>query len=293
MMGAIIGDILGSPYEFCNTERDFVPFRNSRPESVKDVFGWLYNHTPRCTDDTIMTLAVARSLLKTRDKDEQTMIAELKYQMRRYYKKYPKFGYGKSFRKWVESSQAEAYGSSGNGSAMRVSSVGWLYPTLEETLHIAKLTAEVTHNSQSGIEGAQATSAAIYLSRCIKNKEAIREYLVKTFNLEIPKDFRIFQTKHGHQNEMDCRKTVEFALVAFLRSNSYAEAVHEAILMGGDTDTIACITGGIAEAYYGEVPEEWKEKAWKALKKIKITEEDRKMLLEFQHYVAEQKISLF
>lgn len=292
MMGAIIGDILGSPYEFCNTKNDFVPFKNSRPESVKDIFGWIYNHAPRCTDDTIMTLAVAKALLKTRGKDDQTIVEEVKYQMRRYYKKYPKFGYGKNFRKWAESPQADAYGSIGNGSAMRVSSVGWLYPTLEETLHIARLTAEVTHNSKSGVEGAQATAAAIYLARCIKNKKAIKEYLIKNFKLDISKSPEELETKKGFQNEMDCRKTVEFAFCAFLQSESYEEAIQKAVLMGGDTDTIACITGGIAEAYYGEIPHEWKERAWKILKKIGITEEDKEMLHKFQYCIAEQEISL-
>ena len=188
MLGAILGDIVGSPFEFDHNNykrKDFA----------------LLSEKSHFTDDTVMTVAVARGLMAGQGNAPKTF-AEVQHEMRRLGKAYPNAGYGGMFRRWLRAEHPQPYGSFGNGSAMRVAAAGWLFDTLDKTLEMAKVTAEVTHNHPEGIKGAQATAAAIFLAR-----------------------------------------------------TGFEDALRNAVSLGGDSDTLACITGGIAEAFYG-MPQE-------------------------------------
>lgn len=240
MIGAIFGDIAGSIYEFRDVNRyDFL------------LYSPLRSHP---TDDTYMTLAVANALMETYGQDENTVKEAVIKNMQEIGRKYPHAGYGSNFAQWLHSKYPVPYNSYGNGSAMRVSSVGWLYLSLEDTLKAAKLTAEVTHNHPEGIKGAQAIAAAIFLARAGQNKEAIKEYISNTFEYDL--DRTIEEIRPGYSFYEICQKSVPEAIIAFLESKNYEDAIRKAIYLNGDSDTIACMSGAIAEAYYG-VPEEF------------------------------------
>ena len=226
MLGAIAGDIIGSIYEFDNIKMKDFP---------------LFGDESSYTDDSIMTVAVADWLLHG---------GELAKIMQHYGNKYPHptGGYGSRFEKWLHEVDPKPYNSWGNGSAMRVSAVGWFFNSLEETLKVAKETAIVTHNHLEGIKGAQATAAAIYLARNGKPKEFIKEFIETLFGYDLNRscdDIRPY-----YKFDESCQGTVPEAIIAFLESDSYEDAVRLAVSLGGDSDTLACITGGIAEAYY-------------------------------------------
>ena len=234
MLGAIFGDIVGSVYEFRNTH-DY----NFRLLSERSHF----------TDDSVMTLAVAKGLMESKGKEDREVKDALIDAMKELGKRYPDAGYGGMFYHWVLGEDRKPYRSYGNGSAMRASSAGWFYATLEETLHAAKLSAEVTHNHPEGIKGAQATAAAIYLARNGKSKEEIKDYIEKEFGYDLNKSMKDIVSK-GHGEEI-CQVSVPQALVCFLRSDSFLDTIRKSVSIGGDSDTIACIAGSIAEAYYG------------------------------------------
>ncbi len=247
MLGAIFGDIVGSAYEFNNTHRyDFK----------------LLTRRSRFTDDSVMTLAVAKAFMKSCGQSDDEIRETLIDCMKELGNNYPDAGYGGMFFFWVLGAGRDPYESYGNGSAMRVSSAGWLYPTLEETLHAAKLSAEVTHNHPEGIKGAQATAAAIFLARTGKRKEEIEEYIENTFGYDLNKSMRDIVSK-DHGQEI-CQVSVPQALVCFLHSSDFIDTIRKAVSIGGDSDTIACIAGSIAEAYYG-IDEEYKEETLKRL----------------------------
>jgi len=230
MLGAIAGDIIGSVHEFIGTKtKDFPLFV---PES-------------KLTDDTVLTGAVADWIMTGRD---------LVDRLHAYTRDYPDCSYGLGYRKWAASGSREPYGSYGNGSAMRVSPVGFAYDTIEEVLNWAERSAVVTHNHPEGIRGAQATAAAIFYARRTKDKDAIRRKLELGFGYDL--DQQLDDIRPSYRFNETCQETVPQALIAFLESTSYEDAVRNAISLGGDADTLACITGGIAEAYYGGVPEE-------------------------------------
>ena len=240
LYGAISGDIIGSKYEFF-------------PHKYTD-FPLFSNEYSDYTDDTVMTVANADWLL-TNDK--------LWVIMQDYGNRYPTAGYGGMFKIWLREEEPKPYNSFGNGSAMRVSPVGWAFDTLEETLEAAKQSAEVTHNHPEGIKGAQATAACIFMARTGKSKQEIKEYIEKEFgyNLnrtcdEIRIDYRFDET---------CQGTVPESIIAFLESTDFENAIRLAVSLGGDADTMGAITGGIAEAYYGEVPEHIKKEVLKRL----------------------------
>lgn len=239
MIGAIAGDIIGSIYEFDNIKTTKFPL-----------------FSPNClfTDDTILTIALAESILTGSDYGQT---------MKTYYRNYPRRGYGGSFYVWAESKLNKPYNSWGNGSAMRVSPVGFAYDTLAEVLQKAKESAEVTHNHPEGIKGAQATASAIFLARSGKKKIEIKDYIEKTFlyNLKTPLE----EMREYYQFDESCQGTVPQAIIAFLESDSFEDAIRKAISIGGDSDTIACITGGIAQAFYGEVPAHIKTKVFEIL----------------------------
>jgi ADP-ribosylglycohydrolase len=230
VLGAIAGDIIGSVYEGRNVKTPH--------------FHPLFDLRSRPTDDTVLTVAVADSILHG---------ADLADKFKEYFGRYPHAGYGGTFHKWALSLSRSAYNSWGNGSAMRVSPVGYAYDSLEEVLKRAQWTAEVTHNHPEGIKGAQATAAAIFLARSKAGKDEIRDYVERTFGYDLSQT--LDEIRPLYQFDVSCQGSVPQAIRAFLESDHYEDAVRKAISLGGDSDTIACITGGIAHAFYGGVPE--------------------------------------
>lgn len=242
LMGAICGDVIGSIYEFDPVKhKDFV----------------LFSELSEFTDDTVMTLAVAKSLIEINaHEDVDAFRRVLIATMHEFGKRYPYAGYGGRFLHWLESGSQEPYNSCGNGSAMRVSAVGWYARSLEEAERLAKVSAEVTHNHPDGIAGAVATAGAIYLLRTGADKDAIREYVSKFYDL----NFTIDEIRPTYDFEPCNDRTVPQSVVAFLESESYEDAIRNTVSLGGDADTMGAITGAIAEAYYG-IPEELEETA--------------------------------
>ena len=247
MLGAIFGDIVGSAYEFRNTHNYDFELLSERSEF---------------TDDSVMTLAVASALMKSLGKSDEEIKETLIDCMKQFGKRYPYAGYGGMFYRWVLGDDRKPYYSYGNGSAMRVSAAGWLYDTLEETEHAAGLTAEVTHNHPEAIKGAKAIAAAIFMARTECTKEEIREYIEKTYGYDLNKSMKDIMSK-GHGEEI-CQISVPQALVCFLHSASYIDTIRKSVSIGGDSDTIACIAGSIAEAFYG-MEEEYKAETLKRL----------------------------
>lgn len=233
MIGAIAGDIIGSVYEWNNCKRTDFP---------------LFDPFCRFTDDTVLTVAVADCLLHGGD-----YAAKFK----EYFKLYPGRGYGVRFRRWAASDKVLPYRSLGNGSAMRVSPVGFAFDSLEAVLDEAKRSAEVTHNHGEGIAGAQAVAGAIFLARAGKEKDQIREFMESNFGYDLSEPLR--QIRPDYRHDETCR-SVPQAITAFLESRSVVDAIRKAVSIGGDSDTIACIAGGIAQAYYGKIPRNIKEK---------------------------------
>jgi len=237
VLGAIIGDIVGSVYEFNNIRRkDFEP---------------LFHPSCFFTDDTVLTIALADAILSNRSYQDL---------MREYYIQYPDRGYGYMFNQWAQSPNPMPYNSWGNGAAMRISPVGFAYSTLEEVLAKAKAYTEITHNHAEGIKGGQATAAAIFLARQGKSKEDIKTYIMDTFGYDLSPSYA--ETHANYTNHSGaCQDTVPQAIIAFLESTDFEDAIRLAVALGGDSDTIACICGGIAHAYYGKIPPEIAQQA--------------------------------
>lgn len=250
MYGAILGDMIGAPYEFDrgNKTKDFPLFCR-------------YSHF---TDDSVMTIAVAEALLNTIGKSDDIIKTELVKSMQKWGHIYPNAGYGGMFYFWLKEANPQPYGSYGNGSAMRVSSAGWLFDSLEETRHIARLTAEVTHNHPEGIKGAEATASAIYMARTGNSKEDIRNYIIKEFGYDLSRTCDEIRPSYHHVET--CQQTVPEAISAFMEGLDFTDVIRTAVSLGGDCDTLTCIAGGIAEAYYS-VPEELKKECIKRLPK--------------------------
>lgn len=228
MIGAIAGDIIGSVYEH-------------RP--IKTTHFPLLTAESHFTDDTVLTVAVAAAILDKREYGE--VIAD-------FATRYPRAGYGRSFKQWVQSWEHEPYGSYGNGSAMRVSPVGFAFNTVASVLREAKRSAQVTHNHPEGIKGAQATALAIFLARTGKTKNQIKKEIISRFGYDL--DRKLDDIRPAYSFDVTCQGSVPEAIIAFLESAGYEDAIRKAISLGGDSDTLACITGGIAEAFYGGVP---------------------------------------
>ncbi|MDO9535853.1 MAG: ADP-ribosylglycohydrolase family protein [Bacillota bacterium] len=228
MIGAIVGDIIGSVYEWNNIKT--TDFKLFVPRST-------------FTDDTVLTAAVADSILKKIDYASA---------LREYGRRYPHAGYGGMFKKWIYSENAQPYNSFGNGSAMRVSPVGFAFDSLVDVLDEAKRSAEVTHNHKEGIKGAQATAAAIFLARKNFEKEEIKKYIIDTFAYNL--DQTLEEIRPIYSFDVSCQGSVPQAIIAFLESDNFEDAIRKAVSIGGDSDTIACITGGIAQAFYNGVP---------------------------------------
>lgn len=239
MYGAIIGDIIGSPYEF-GTGKKTKDFK-------------LFNRMCHLTDDSIMTIAVTEALLSTLNEDNPEIIKNsIVSSMQRWGRLYPGYGYGGRFSQWLNSDNPVPYNSFGNGSAMRVSAAGWLYDSLEKTQFLAKLSAEVTHNHPEGIKGAVAIASSIYLARSGSSKKDIEKYIYDKFDYDI--FFKLEQIRPFYKHNESCQGSIPQAIVCFLESVDYEDAIRNAVSIGGDTDTIGAIAGSIAEAYYGIPP---------------------------------------
>ena len=200
------------------------------------------------TDDTAMTIAVAEALIDSIDDTEDQFRRILIHNLHRWGNKYPNAGYGRRFLQWILDWETQPYGSWGNGSAMRVSPVGWMFDTIEETEKIAGITAAVTHDHPEGIKGAQAVAVAIFLARNGKGKEEIRDAIEKRYGYDLSMTDDFIKTSDRHT--VSCQRTVPEAICAFLNGNSFVDVIKRAVSYGGDTDTIAAISGSIAEAYY-------------------------------------------
>lgn len=237
MLGAIIGDIVGSVYEFgADKTKDFQLF------------------SPGCslTDDSLMTMAVGITCVSADTHNEGEFKRTLSSMMREIGRQYPYAGYGDRFFNWLTDDDAGPYGSGGNGSAMRVSPVAYAAESLEDAERLAKWSAEVTHNSTEGITGAQAVAAAVYLARTGHSKDEIRAYIdERYYNMNVTLD----EIRPGYKYSVLCEGSVPQAIICFLEAYSFEDALRNAVSLGGDGDTMAAIAGAIAEAYFG-IPEE-------------------------------------
>lgn len=234
MYGAVIGDIAGSKYEFISYKK--------KPRTIMDKNCFF-------TDDTIMTVAVADALMHNRDLTDTIKL---------YGRTFPDAGYGGTFNQWLNSNDRLPYFSFGNGAAMRVSAAAWLGNSWTEVMDLATKATIVTHNHPEGLRGAQATTTAIWMARKGRSKEEIKEYIEQTFNYDL--DFSLDLIRPFYHFNETCQATVPQAIVAFLESTDFEDAIKLAISLGGDADTLAAITGSIAEAYY-MIPDKFVKKA--------------------------------
>lgn len=243
MLGAIIGDVIGSQYEFSSGKtKDFELF-------VPDC---------RPTDDSIITIAVGCACAEANCYNEYEFKSVLARRMREIGLQYPDAGYGKRFYQWMIMDEDCAYGGNTNGSAMRVSPTAWAVDTLEDVERLAQWSAEITHDHPEGIRGAKAVASAIFLARTGSSKDEIRDYIEDNY---YDLDFTVEEIRPRYSHDMTCEGSVPQAIVCFLDSVDYEDAVRNAISLGGDGDTQACIAGAIAEAFYG-IPDELEEKVW-------------------------------
>lgn len=241
MLGAIIGDIIGSVYEHAPTKKeDFL----------------LISSLSRFTDDSVMTVAVADAILHQKPYQEALLY---------WGRKYPDADYGGNFCQWLKIINPQPYNSWGNGSAMRVSPVGFAFETLDEVLAEAKKSAEVSHNHPEGIKGAQAVASAIWMARQDNTKIHIRDYLEVTFGYALRDPFE--QIRPSYSFDVSAQGSVPQAIIAFLASSSVEDAIRKAVSLGGDSDTQACIAGAIAQAYYKHIPEELSKEALRSVPK--------------------------
>ncbi|MDP2966283.1 MAG: ADP-ribosylglycohydrolase family protein [Pelolinea sp.] len=250
MLGAITGDIIGSVYEFANFKQYDFP---------------LFSKESFFTDDTVLTVAVADALIHNLD------IAKT---LKAYALRYPDRGYGGTFYEWVHSSSLAPYNSWGNGSAMRTSSIGFFFNNEVDVLKAAREFAEVTHNHPEGVKGAQATAFAIYLARQGCSKEEIKNDITQWFHYDLSR--MLDEIRPDYVFDVTCQGSVPPAIIAFLESENFEDAVRKAVSLGGDADTLGCITGSIAEAFYGQVPEEIATETMK-----RLPEEFRKIIEKF------------
>ncbi|MCX8124243.1 MAG: ADP-ribosylglycohydrolase family protein [Spirochaetes bacterium] len=228
IIGAIVGDIIGSVYE---------------ASPIKKTQFDLFNPYATFTDDTVLTIAIADCILHKKD---------FAHTLWEYGNRYPHRGYGGAFYSWLQSCNLKPYNSFGNGSAMRVSPVGFAYTSLHDVCSIAEKTAAVTHNHPQGIKGAQAVAASVFLAKQGKSKEEIKHYIAHTFGYNL--EYTIDEIRPSYHFDVTCQGSVPQAIVAFLDSTDYESAVRLAISLGGDADTQACIAGAIATAFYKSIP---------------------------------------
>ncbi|MDO8604592.1 MAG: ADP-ribosylglycohydrolase family protein [bacterium] len=241
MLGAIIGDFVGSYYEF---------------NAVKTKDFDLFPVGSKFTDDTILTLATAHAILNKEDYGKS---------YKNFFWQYPLKNYGERFYAWGKRDDSEPYNSFGNGSAMRVAPVGWAFNIIEQVLEEAKKSAEVTHNHPEGIKGAQAVASAIFLARTGASKKTIKEYIELNFEYDL--DRSVDEIRETAVFNETCMISVPEAIICFLDSESFEDALRNAVSLGADADTQACIAGAIAEAFYKEIPDFIREEVLKRLPK--------------------------
>lgn len=239
MIGAIAGDIIGSVYEHAPLKSKDFP---------------LFHHHARFTDDTVLTVAVANAILEGQSYGSS---------LREIGRRYPDAGYGAGFIRWLMSDDMPPYNSWGNGSAMRVSPVGFAFDSVETVLQEAMASAAITHNHPEAIKGAQAVAYAILRGRQKADRDEIRNEVAQRFGYALERS--IDDIRPGYSFRISCQETVPEALIAFFDSVSWEDAVRNAVSLGGDSDTLACITGGIAEAWYGSVPDEIRQQVMQML----------------------------
>ena len=251
MVGAVIGDIIGSRLEKNNIKnKDFE----------------LFTKQSRYTDDTVLTIAIADCLLNSKDYAKT---------VKKYGRNYPFAGYGGTFKKWLVGIIRGPYNSWGNGSAMRVSPIGFAFNDEEKILEEAKKSAEITHNHEEGIKGAQAIAISIFLARKGKSKKEIKKYIEERFGYDLNRT--IDEIRPNYEFDVSCQGSVPESIIAFLESENFEDAIRTAISIGGDSDTIASMTGAISEAYYKTIPKELIEKMNEYLPK-----DFRKIIHEFK-----------
>ena len=240
MLGAIIGDIIGSPYEWHN---------------IKTKEFDLFRRRCRFTDDSVMTIAVAEALMEAKRQksldDDGAVKTLLIASMKKWGLKYPDAGYGRAFFSWLISEDSMPYNSWGNGSAMRVSPAGWMADNIINTRKLARWTAEVTHNHPEGVKGAEAVASAIFLARKGAIKEEIHDYITEEFGYDL--DRTCSEIRPGYDFDVSCQGSVPEAIIAFLEGKDFEDVIRNAVSLGGDSDTIAAMAGSIAEAFY-EIP---------------------------------------
>ena len=245
MYGAILGDIIGSPYEF------------DRGKKTKDFP--FFDKGATFTDDSVMTIAVAEALMQAIADgviDNEAATKDLIIDsMHKWGHRYPDAGYGGRFYYWLRDNSREPYNSYGNGSAMRVAAAGWLFDDIDTTRKVARWTSEVTHNHSEGIKGAEATASAIFMARTGSSKEEIKEYIIREFGYDLSRTCNEIRPNYYHVES--CQETVPEAITAFMEGNGFEDVIRTAVSLGGDCDTLTCIAGSIAEAYYG-VPDKLK-----------------------------------
>ena len=262
MYGAILGDIIGSPYEF--------------DQGSKSKQFPLFCENSMFTDDTVMTIAVAEAFMDAQGTAEIDQIrSQLVRSMHKWGKRYPNAGYGGRFGMWLFLEGSEPYNSFGNGSAMRVSSVAWLFNEIGTVRHMARLSAEVTHNHPEGIKGAEATASAIFLARTGSTKAEIKAYIEEQFHYDLNRTCDEIRPNYHHVES--CQETVPEAIIAFLEGESFEDVIRSAVSLGGDCDTLTCIAGSITEGFYG-VPEDLKKECCNRLPKAL-----RVVLEQFDH----------
>ena len=242
MLGSIIGDIIGSKHE-------------GYYNRIKTTNFELFDKSSKFSDDTVLTIAVADWLMR----DPKHQHATLVKIMQTYGRMYPSAGFSHATKTWLNSEEPQPYSSFTNGAAMRVSPIGWAFDNLEETLEVAKRSAEVSHDSEQGITAAQAVSAAIFMARHHASKAEIKVYIEQNFNYDLDRSIEDIRLKYSF--DCSCEGSVPEAIIAFLDGEDYETTVRLAVSLGGDSDTQACIAGGIAEAYYGQIPKEITAKA--------------------------------
>ena len=268
MYGAILGDMIGAPYEFDQGEKtkDFILF---------DPRKWV-----RYTDDTAMTLAVAKGIMKAGAfADELSMKAAFVGCMQDIGNRYATGEYGGMFSKWLRNPDPQPYGSYGNGAAMRVSAVGWAFNSLERTTEVARWSAEVSHDHPEGIKGAESVASAIYLARTGMGKDEIRKYIEECYGYNFSRTLDEIRPTYHHVES--CQETVPEALTAFFEGVDFEDVIRNAVSLGGDCDTLTCIAGAVGEAFY-DVPENMKKECIS-----RLPEEFLDIMADFEQFIKE------
>lgn len=268
ILGAICGDIVGSPYEFS-------PIKSKDFEFISD--------KSEFTDDTVMTIvnmAWLINIIENKDKDEDVIKNKLINFMHEIGVNYPNCGYGGHFYGWLVTQQREPYHSWGNGSGMRVSPVAWVFDELDDVLKYAKISAEVTHSHPEGIKGAQAIASITFLARKGKTKSEIKKYIEETFGYDLNRELKDFQKEYRF--DVSCMGSVPEAILCFLESESYEDAIRNCVWLGGDCDTTGAMCGAIAEAFYGKLDVDLTEKVLD-----KLDDNMKRILIKFNKIIKE------